>query len=64
MPQLPNFKISSVGRSRDYSQSADIYLQNNILGQKRKSLNKYYQYILDSNKPFLVVESAVFRSAI
>lgn len=60
MPNLPNFKLVS-WKDKELLDSADIYIQHNILGQKRKSLNKYYQYILDSNKPFIVAESAVFR---
>ena len=60
MPNLPNFKLIS-WKDKELLDSADIYIQHNILGQKRKSLNKYYQYILDSNKPFIVAESAVFR---
>ena len=60
MPELPNFKIVP-WEDQETIHNADIYLQNNILGQKRKGLNKYYQYILDSNKPFLVAEAAVFR---
>ena len=60
MPNLPNFKLVSF-QDKELLASADVYIQNNILGQKRKKLNQYYQFILDSNKPFLVVESAVFR---
>ena len=46
MPNLPNFKLVS-WKDKELLDSADIYIQHNILGQKRKSLNKYYQYILD-----------------
>ena len=60
IPNLPNFKIVPWA-DKDTINSADVYIQNNILGQKRKNLNHYYQFILDSGKPFLVVESAVFR---
>jgi hypothetical protein len=60
IPNLPNFKIVP-WEDQDTILSADIYIQNNIIGQKRKKLNKYYQFILDSNKPFIVTESAVFR---
>lgn len=43
-------------------QSADIFLQTNIKGGKReKKLGNIYQYVLDSSKPFICVESAVFR---
>ena len=60
IPNLPNFKIVPWSDQKTI-RSADVYIQNNILGQKRRKLNHYYQYILDSGKPFLVVESAVFR---
>lgn len=60
IPNLPNFKIVPWA-DQDTIQSADVYIQNNIISQKRKKLKKYYQYILDSNKPFIVTESAVFR---
>ena len=42
--------------------SADILLQTNIKGGKReKKLGNIYQYVLDSGKPFICVEGAVFR---
>ena len=42
--------------------SADILLQTNIKGGKReKKLGNIYQYVLDSGKPFICIESAVFR---
>jgi hypothetical protein len=60
IPNLPNFKIVPWA-DQDTILSADVYIQNNIISQKRKKLKKYYQFILDSNKPFIVTESAVFR---
>lgn len=60
IPDLPNFKIVPWA-DQDTIQSADVLIQNNIISQKRKKFKKYYQYILDSNKPFIVTESAVFR---
>ena len=60
IPSLPNFKLVSF-KDKELLASADAYIQHNILGQKRRSLDKYYTYILDSNKPFVVAESAVFR---
>jgi hypothetical protein len=60
IPDLPNFKIVP-WEDQDTILSADIYIQNNIISQKRKNLKQYYQFILDSNKPFIVTESAVFR---
>lgn len=60
MPNLPNFKIVPWA-DQETILSADIYLQNNIISQKRKKLKQYYQYILDTSKPFIVAEGAVFR---
>lgn len=60
LPKLDNFRLVS-WQEKDLLNSADIYVQNNILEQKRKKFRPYYQYILDSKKPFLVTESAVFR---
>lgn len=60
IPNLPNFKIVPWA-DQETIQSADAYIQNNIISQKRKKLTHYYQFILDSNKPFIVTESAVFR---
>lgn len=60
IPNLPNFKIVP-WEDQHTIQSADVYIQNNIISQKRKKFKKYYQFILDSNKPFIVTESAVFR---
>jgi hypothetical protein len=60
IPDLPNFKIVP-WEDQDTIQSADIYIQNNIISQKRKKFKRYYQFILDSGKPFIVTESAVFR---
>jgi len=60
IPDLPNFKIVP-WEDQDTIRSADVYIQNNIISQKRKHLKQYYQFILDSGKPFIVTESAVFR---
>jgi|TARA_X000000950_G_scaffold30789_1_gene33268 hypothetical protein len=59
IPNLPNFKI--VPFNDPLLEQADIYIQNNIIDQKRKKFKKYYQYIIDSGKPYICVESAVFR---
>jgi len=59
-PDLPNFKIVPWS-DQETIMNADVFLQNNIISQKRKKLRKHYQFILDSGKPFLVSESAVFR---
>jgi hypothetical protein len=60
IPKFPNFKLVS-WNDKDTLASADVFLQHNIAGQKRKKLEKYYQYILDSGKPFIVAEAPVFR---
>ena len=60
IPDLPNFKIVSWSDQATI-ESADILIQNNIISQKRIKLTGYYQYILDTGKPFIVVEGAVFR---
>lgn len=60
IPQLPNFKIVPWDDQKTICK-ADVYIQNNILEQKRKHVKPYYQFIRDSGKPYLVTESAVFR---
>lgn len=60
IPDLPNFKIVPWA-DQETIQAADIYIQNNILEQKRKKVKPYYQFIRDSSKPYIVTESAVFR---
>ena len=60
IPDLPNFKIIP-WEDQETILNADVYIQNNILEQKRRKLRRYYQFILDSSKPFLVTESAIFR---
>jgi hypothetical protein len=60
IPNLPNFKIVP-WEDQETILAADIYIQNNIIEQKRKKFKRYYQFILDSKKPFIVTESSVFR---
>ena len=60
LPKLDNFKLVSF-QNKAMLQSADIFVQNNILEQKRKKMMPYYQYIRDSGKPYLCTEAAVFR---
>lgn len=60
LPDLKNIKLVS-WKDKDIIDSADLYIQNNVLGQKRRELDRYYSYILKSGKPFIVVESSVFR---
>lgn len=47
---------------KDLINSADIFLQSNILEQKRqKKLGHIYEFIRYSGKPYICAESAVFR---
>lgn len=59
-PLPPQVELVSFADKRKL-QRADIFFQNNIIEQKRKKFKPHYQYILDSKKPFIVVESSVFR---
>ena len=60
LPDLPFFQLVSF-HDKDKLEAADIFVQNNILEQKRKKMIPYYKYIRDSGKPYLCVEAAVFR---
>ena len=60
IPKFPNFKLVSWNDKAEL-EKAEVFLQHNIIGQKRKKLQKYYQYIIDSGKPFIVAEAPVFR---
>jgi len=43
-------------------EAADIFVQTNIKEcKKQKRLGNIYQYVIDSGKPFICLESAVFR---
>lgn len=43
-------------------QSADVFVQSNIKEcKKEKKIGSIYQYVIDSGKPWIVSESAVFR---
>jgi hypothetical protein len=60
-PLPKDVKIVSFDNKKEID-SADILLQTNIKGGKReKKLGNIYQYVIDSGKPFICVESAVFR---
>lgn len=59
---LPNTVNVVSFNKKNIIDSADVLLQTNIKGGKReKKLGKIYQYVIDSGKPFICVESAVFR---
>lgn len=59
---LPKFVRIVPFSDKKTIESADILLQTNIKGgKKEKALGRIYQYVIDSGKPFICVESAVFR---
>lgn len=60
LPKLPNFKVVPWD-NKEAINNADIFVQANIMENKHKHLREKYQYIKDSGKPFIVVESAIFR---
>jgi len=60
IPNLSNFKI--VNSINDpLVKQADGFIQSNILKPKTHYLQDQYNLIKESNKPFLVLESPVFR---
>ena len=60
LPNLPFFKLVPFADKEELAK-ADIFVQNNILEQKRKKMIPYYKYILDSGKPYLCTEASIFR---
>lgn len=61
LPHLPNFKVVP-WENQAIIEKADVFVQANIL--ENKFFRKYraqYEYIRDSGKPYIVVESSVFR---
>lgn len=59
---LPDTVLVSPFLDKKIIDSADVLLQTNIKGGKKsKQLGKIYQYVIDSGKPYICVESAVFR---
>ena len=47
---------------KDIIQKADIFVQTNIKGgKKEKKLGKIYDFVANSKKPYICLESAVFR---
>lgn len=61
IPRLDNFVVVPWSDQRTI-ESADVFIQANIAGNKEKEYVEQYQYIIDSGKPFICVESPVFRS--
>ena len=60
LPKLDNFVVVPWEDQRTID-VADVFIQANIKECKHKGLNDQYQYIIDSGKPFICVESPVFR---
>lgn len=59
---LPNTWITVPFDNIKEIESADVLVQSNIKEcKKQKKLGSIYQYVLESKKPFICVESAVFR---
>jgi hypothetical protein len=60
LPKLDNFVLVPWSDQATI-RSADCFIQANIKENKHKDLKDQYQYIIDSGKPYIVTESAVFR---
>ena len=60
LPNLPNFKIVP-WEDKSTLENADVFVQANIKENKHRNLLPQYEYIEKSGKPWIVVESAVFR---
>ena len=60
LPDLDNFVLVPWSDQRTIER-ADVFIQANIKENKHKDLRAQYQYIIDSGKPVIVTESAVFR---
>lgn len=59
-PIPPNFRVVD-WEDTAALESADVFVQANIAENKHKKLRHKYEYIRQSGKPWIVVESAVFR---
>ena len=59
MPELDNFVLVPWSDS-DTIEEADVFIQANIKECKHKGLHEQYQYMIDSGKPIICVESAPF----
>jgi len=60
LPKLDNFVLVP-WEDKHTIERADVFIQANIKECKLKGLWEQYQYIIDSGKPIICVESAVFR---
>jgi len=60
LPKLDNFVLVPWSDQATID-AADVFIQANIKECKHKGLHDQYQYIINSGKPYICVESAVFR---
>ena len=61
-PLDPSWKLVSFN-DKNTIESADVFVQSNIKECKReRKIGSIYQYVIDSGKPWVVAESAVFRN--
>ena len=58
-PKHTDFKL--IEYSERHNHKADAYIQTNVLGVMKKNNAEKYQFILDQNKPRIVIEQATFR---
>ena len=59
---IPNdWTVADYYTQRNIIDEADILVQANVLGNKKRKYQPMYQMIIDSGKPWIVAESAVFR---
>jgi len=61
-PFDPSWTCADWMLEKEIIDSADVLVQGNMLGQKRRKLNGMYLYIINSGKPWIVLETAVFRN--
>ena len=58
-PKHEDFKL--IEYPERHNHKADAYIQTNVLGVMKKKNAEKYQFILDQNKPRIVIEQATFR---
>jgi len=59
---FPNHKDFTLINFEDRNKyNADAFIQTNVLGVLKRKNRQQYQYIIDTNKPRIVVEQATFR---
>ena len=60
-PLDPTWKVASYKTQIEDLESADVLAQTNIIGSKKSKHQPLYDYIIQSGKPWIVAETAVFR---